>query len=163
MTAHAQPRLFTGRRLALILCSMFAVVAGVNFTMATLASKTFSGAVVKNGYVANQDFNAWVERGREQAEIGWTASAVVKSGALVVAPRDKSGMPLAGASVRVHLIHPFRASETRWVDLHEAAPGRYVADAGLSRGQWDANIRLKHEGEVVLLRERLIVAGKDAR
>lgn len=161
MTARSQVRPFTGRHLALILCSMFAVVAGMNFTLATLATKTFSGAVVANGYVANQDFNRWIERGKEQAAIGWTANAEVKGGNLIVAARDKAGRSLDGARVSVHLIHPFRAAEARWVDLHEAAPGHYVVSENITRGQWDANIRMEKDGEVVLMRQRMFVAGKD--
>lgn len=157
MTTRLHPRPFTGRRLALILCGMFAVVATVNFTMATLANKTFSGAVVANGYVANHDFAGWVERAREQQEIGWSATAQVRGGRLVVAALDKEGASLEGASVRVHFIHPFRASEARGVDLHEAAPGRYVAITDVYRGQWDANIRLEKNGEAVLLKQRLFV------
>lgn len=157
MTTRLHPRPFTGRRLALILCGMFAVVATVNFTMATLASKTFSGAVVANGYVANHDFSGWVERAKEQQEIGWSANAEVRGNSVVVSALDKTGATLEGASVRVHFIHPFRASEARGVELHEAAPGRYVAATDVYRGQWDANIRLEKNGEVVLLKQRLFV------
>ncbi|MCH8686243.1 FixH family protein [Pedomonas mirosovicensis] len=162
MTTSTHPRPFTGRRLALILCAMFAVVMAVNFTMATLASRTFSGAVVANGYVANQDFNTWIAQGKAQAALGWSATASVKGGRLVVAARNAAGEPLAGARVRVHLIHPFRASLTRWLDLREAAPGRYVAEDLIPRGQWDADIRLEAEGRIVLVSERLFVSGGNA-
>lgn len=162
MMTRLHPRPFTGRRLAFMLLGMFAVVAGVNFTMATLARRTFSGAVIANGYVANHEFSGWVERAREQEKIGWSAKAEVRGGKLVVSAADKAGATLAGASVRVHLIHPFRASEARWVDLHEAAPGRYVALTDIFRGQWDANIHLEKAGEVVLLRERLFVSEEAA-
>jgi len=157
-----QPRPFTGRQFATILCAMFAVVMAVNFTMATLASRTFSGAVVQNGYVANQDFNAWIERGKRQAQIGWAARAEVKADSLSIVATDRTGAPLTGATVSVHLIHPFRAGETRWIYPVEAEPGTYVAAHSLTRGQWEANIRLEREGEVVMLRQRLYVSQEQA-
>ena len=163
MSISTQPRPFTGRRLALMLCGMFAVVATVNFTMATLASRTFSGAVVANGFVANHEFSGWVERAKEQQEIGWSAAAEVRGGNLVVSARDKAGANLERARVRVHFIHPFRASEARGVELREAAPGRYVAATDVYRGQWDANIRLEKNGEVVLLKQRLFVQDTPAQ
>lgn len=163
MMTRTQPRAFTGRRLALILVGMFAVVAVVNFTMATLASKTFSGAVVANGFVANHEFSSWVERAHEQEKIGWSATAEVRDGKLVVAALDKQGESLSGAHVNVHLIHPLRESENRRAELHEAAPGRYVAAVDVFRGQWDANISIEKDGQVVLLHERLFAAGGDAQ
>lgn len=162
MTTRSQYRPFTGRHFALIICAAFAVVIAVNITMATLASRTFSGAVVKNGYVASQDFNSWIERGKKQAAIGWQARTRVEGDTLAVTATDRDGAPLAGAKVSVHLIHPFRAGEARWVDLAEAEPGAYVAPHALTRGQWEANIRLEREGEVVLQRQRLHVRPEQA-
>lgn len=162
MTARSRIRPFTGRHLFLILCCMFGVVATMNLILATMASKTFSGAVVANGYVANQDFNRWIERGKEQAAIGWNATAVVRDGELIVAAKDKNGASLSGAQVRVHLIHPFRAAEARWVDLMEISPGLYTARHDVARGQWDANIQMEKDGQVVLTRHRMAVAGSNA-
>lgn len=163
MTTRTQPRLFTGRHLFLILLGMFAVVAAVNFTMATLARKTFSGAVIANGFVANHEFSGWVERAREQRKIGWSAKAAVDDGVLRVSAVDREGASLTGARVRVHLIHPLREGQSRRAELSETAPGHYAAPIDVFRGQWDANIEIEKDGQVVLLRERLFVTSGDRK
>ncbi|TIW70058.1 MAG: cytochrome oxidase, partial [Mesorhizobium sp.] len=52
MSAHSQKsREFTGRHMLFIILGFFGVVIGVNLTMATLASKSWTGLVVENTYV----------------------------------------------------------------------------------------------------------------
>ncbi len=72
MLSQPAPRPFTGRRLAAILVSFFAVVIAVNLAMAMVARGSWSGLVVANSYVASQEFNEKVAAAREQRERGWT-------------------------------------------------------------------------------------------
>ena len=62
----AQPRTggeFTGRHMLGIMLAFFATVIAVNVTMAMFASKSWTGFVVRNSYVASQEFN---ERSEER-------------------------------------------------------------------------------------------------
>ncbi|TIS18850.1 MAG: cytochrome oxidase, partial [Mesorhizobium sp.] len=56
-----KPREFTGRHMLISILAFFAVVIGVNLTMATFAHRSWTGLVVENTYVASQQFNgrAW--------------------------------------------------------------------------------------------------------
>ena len=72
-------RPLTGRKVAAILCSAFAIIIGVNLTLAFQAVATFPGLEVKNSYVASQAFEA--ERAAQKA-LGWDVSASVASGEL---------------------------------------------------------------------------------
>lgn len=155
MTTRRAPRPFTGRRLALMIGGMFAVVIAVNATMATLAVETFTGAVVDNGYVANQQFNHWIARGETEAAVGWSAKATAQHGQVLVEALDHGGRPLTSASVRLHLRHPLQVGDGRWLTLTETAPGHYVAAADVARGQWDMQIVLTRAGTTVHVRERL--------
>lgn len=157
--AARRPRRFTGLHLAAIVAGFFAVVIAVNVTMATLASRTFSGAIVKNGYVANQDFDDWSAAGERQAALGWTVTARIEEGALVVAARDRAGASIADAAVTVTLRHPIAADRSATLTLHPRAAGTYAAPVHLPRGQWDALIRLNAQGQAYLLRERLYLGG----
>ena len=49
---------FTGRHMAIIMVAFFGVIIAVNLTMATLASRSWTGLVVKNSYVESQKFNS---------------------------------------------------------------------------------------------------------
>ena len=56
MPANPTPeREFTGWHMAITMIAFFGVIISVNLTMAILASSTWTGLIVKNGYVASQD------------------------------------------------------------------------------------------------------------
>jgi len=59
---------FTGWHMTGILLGFFGIIVAVNFTMATLATRTFGGVVVQNSYVASQRYNEWLKAARAQAE-----------------------------------------------------------------------------------------------
>ena len=156
--ARYRPRRFTGLHLAAIVVGFFGVVITVNVTMATLASRTFSGAIVKNGYVANQDFDGWSAAGQRQAALGWTVVAHIEDGALVVEARDRADA-ITDAVVTATLRHPIAADRSVTLTLHPSAAGIYAAPIHLPRGQWDALIRLKAQGQDYRLHERLYLKG----
>ncbi|KLI65061.1 FixH family protein [Aurantiacibacter marinus] len=62
---------FTGRHMAIIMVCGFGVIIAVNLFMATLAVGGFSGVVVKNSYVASQQFNGWLDEAQAQEALGW--------------------------------------------------------------------------------------------
>lgn len=152
-------RPFTGTHLALIVTGFFAVVIAVNMTMATLASRTFSGVIVKNGYVASQDFDRWLAAGRAQAALGWSVDARIDGDRLVVEARDRGGAPLVATAVAT-LSHPVDARRAHRLMLRPAGTGALAARHGLAAGQWEAVIRLDAQGHVYWRRQRLIVGGR---
>src|SRR5690606_4480933 len=83
MTAHStQPRAFTGRHMLAAVVAFFGVIVAVNLTMATFAMNSWSGLVVKNSYVASQEFNDRAEAGRARAALGWQAELAFSNGHL---------------------------------------------------------------------------------
>jgi nitrogen fixation protein FixH len=155
--AAATIRRFTGRKLAAIIVGFFAVVIAVNVMMATLASRTFSGAIVKNGYVASQDFNDWLEAGRRQAALGWTVNVRTVGDLIVVSAVDHDGKPLAGLSVTVTLSRPLAAENGAVLTLRQHASGGYAAALSLAPGQWDALIQLNDGSHSYRLDERISI------
>lgn len=69
----------TGRKVLLIMCSAFAVIIGVNLTLAFQAVATFPGLEVKNSYVASQSFD---EDRAAQLALNWDVAANVEDGIL---------------------------------------------------------------------------------
>lgn len=58
MTAQTdKPKEFTGRHMLAIMLAFFGVIIAVNGVMATFATRSWSGLVVENTYVASQQFN----------------------------------------------------------------------------------------------------------
>jgi nitrogen fixation protein FixH len=128
----------TGKHVAIITVSAFAVIISVNVFMAFKAVKTFPGLEVKNSYVASQTFD--VERDAQEA-LGWSIEASDIGGQLFVSITDEAGMPVEAQSITGIL---GRATHTR----DDQSPDfifngkAYVADTGaLALGNW--NLRME--------------------
>ena len=67
-TEAKKPFTFTGWHMLAIMLAFFGTIITVNFTMAYLATSTWSGLVVKNTYVASQQFNGKAAAAKARAE-----------------------------------------------------------------------------------------------
>lgn len=133
-------RPITGRKVFLIVASAFAVIIGVNLTLAYNAVATFPGLEVKNSYVASQEFDA--KRAAQDA-LGWDVSVAVEDGRLKLAFVDARG-PVAPEIVKATLgrattVEADRAPEFSWTGA------AYEAPVALAPGNW--NLRLVAEAE----------------
>lgn len=117
-----KPREFTGKHMLLVIVSFFAVVIGVNVTMATLAQTSWTGLVVENTYVASQQFNEEARKGKAQAALGWTGKLTVASGEVRYSLVDSQGKPVPLHGVRVLFRHPAYEAEDEALTL-AAVPG----------------------------------------
>ena len=125
-----KPREFTGKHMLVSILAFFAVVIGVNVTMATLAQKSWTGLVVENTYVASQQFNEEAKKGRAQAALGWTGKLTVASGEVRYSLVDSHGKPVPLRGVTVLFRHPAYEAEDEALTLAAvvgATPGN--ADA----------------------------------
>jgi nitrogen fixation protein FixH len=126
---------FTGWHMLATMVAFFGVIVAVNVTMATLATKTFGGLVVKNSYVANQHFNGWLAEARAQRKLGWSAAAQAADRRVLVTAGSGTA-PLAGATVTAVAEHPLGSMPDVALRFDEAEPGRYVAATRLPAGRW---------------------------
>ncbi|QHL91925.1 hypothetical protein GVO57_10600 [Sphingomonas changnyeongensis] len=123
------PRGFTGRHMAGAITGFFAVVIGVNLTMAVLATMSFGGKVVDNSYVASQRFNGWLAEARAQDDAGWQAGFAADAGHVVITSRP-------GSRVEAVASHPLGRAPERALSFVEQSPGRYRAAERLPAGRW---------------------------
>lgn len=139
MTVQARDaREFTGRRLLFILLGFFGVIFAVNFTMAWLANSTWTGLVVKNSYVASQEFNAKVARVEAQMARGWTWDLKVADGRVGFALATPAGAPVSARTVTVTFKRPVGDREDVTVALARTADGRWEGGHTLADGAWIA-------------------------
>ncbi|BCM20849.1 FixH family protein [Mesorhizobium sp. J8] len=118
MSAETQkPGGFSGKHMLIVIVSFFAVVIGVNVTMATLAQKSWTGLVVENTYVASQQFNEEARKGRAQAALGWTGKLTVASGEVRYSLVDSKGKPVPLHGVRILFRHPAYEAEDEALTL----------------------------------------------
>ena len=146
----------TGRRVLVITVSAFAVVIGVNLTLAYYAISTFPGLEVRNSYIASQTFDA--DR-RAQLALGWTLVTGYDAGQLRLTFRDSAGLPAPVLDLAVLV---GRATEAR-DDMSPAfrqIGGEFVAPVDLQPGKWMLQIQaVAPDGTAFRQRIDLMVRG----
>ena len=122
----------TGRHVLGITVSAFAVIIGVNLTLAYKAVSTFPGLEVGNSYVASQEFNA---RRDAQLALGWTLTHAYASGRLHLGFTDTAGHPVEVRDLTVLIGRTTEAADDvmpafAWLN------GHYEAEVALKPGNW---------------------------
>lgn len=144
----------TGRKFLVIMVSAFAIIIGVNLTLAYKAVATFPGLEVKNSYVASQKFNA--ERAAQEA-LGWEVAAVSDGAEFRLSIR-KDGRPVAPVILSATLGRATHVAADQSPDLRFDGAD-FVAQSALDRGNW--NLRLVAEAaDGTIFRQRIIVQDK---
>jgi nitrogen fixation protein FixH len=122
----------TGRHVAAIFITFFAVVIAVNVLMASYAVGGFGGTVVDNSYVASQQFNGWLAQARHQQALGWREETGLD-------PERHLVLTLAGprtATVSAIAEHPLGRAADIPLRFVPGADGRYRAVTPLPPGRW---------------------------
>jgi nitrogen fixation protein FixH len=127
---------FTGRHMLIIMLLFFGTIIAVNVTMATLANTSWSGLVVKNSYVASQQFNEKVLAARAQKALGWTPIVAFKAGLISFQMNGKSGEPIPLERVNVVLRHPVGEKADRRLSLQRQPDGSFASDELVLDGAW---------------------------
>ena len=129
-------REITGRQVFIVTASAFAVIIGVNVTLAVKAVQTFPGLETKNSYVASQRFEA--DRAAQEG-LGWTAALSYDGDAISLAFTGDDGAvvhpAIANATLgRATHVQSDLTPEFKWTGA------AYAAVADLAPGNW--NLRL---------------------
>lgn len=130
---------FTGRHMLIVILAFFAVVVAVNITMAMIAGSSWTGFVVRNSYVASQEFNGRVAAARAQANLGWSASLAIEGGEASLRLMDGEGHAVPVRSATLALRSPASDRKDRVVALTRAADG-FHARLDVDDGQWVVEI-----------------------
>lgn len=131
---------FTGRHMLYIMIAFFGVIIAVNLVMLTVATRSWTGLVVKNSYVASQKFNDVLSAAEKQKRLGWKSGVVVTTRSAKVRITGSESSPVAGLSVKLALSRPVHEAEDRTLELLETAPGEYAVEADLGSGVWNAEL-----------------------
>jgi nitrogen fixation protein FixH len=136
-----------------------AVVIAVNGGMIYAALHSFPGQAGSDGFDLSNHYNSVLERVQEQAALGWTVRVDADAaGRPMVVLTGKQGEPLTGAGIQAVAERPLGAEDTTRLTFHEAAPGRYAADAPLAvAGQWDVLLTATVQGHEVTTTRRIVV------
>ena len=125
-----------GTHVLAMFIAFFGVIIVVNFFMATLASSSWTGLIVKNSYVASQTFNEELSAARAQQAAGWKSHLAYEEGRLTVKISGKDGKPLMLEAARITFGRPAFEQQDQTVDLVPTGRGSYAFDIDLASGEW---------------------------
>jgi len=133
----------TGRKVLMITVSAFAVVIGVNLTLAYQAVHTFPGLEVENSYVASQEFND-LRHGQEA--LGWTVAVDYDEGARLFRLRfdDVDGRPVQVPAIDLTIGRATSSRDDKRPELIYYNGG-YSAPLDLGPGYWTIRLDAKAE------------------
>lgn len=141
-------RPFTGRDMAIVTVGFFALVIGVNITMAWFARDSFGGLVVDNAYVASQKYNGWLAAARTQEQLPWRAEQELGADRHVtLALHGSPGSFTATATAE----HPLGREPDLALRFAAAADGTLRSTEPLPPGRWNVRTTVNRGNEVVRL------------
>lgn len=124
-----------------MMLAFFGAVIAVNVVFAVVAVRSFPGEDVRRSYLQGVHYNDTLAQRREQAALGWQATAGFLPSAdgavLEVVLRDRAGAPIDGAIITGEVQRPTTDAADRAIMFEAAGGGRYVAPLGdLGAGRW---------------------------
>lgn len=119
-----------------IMVAFFGVIIAVNITMAYNAISSWSGLVVKNTYVASQEFNDKAETGKEQAALEWQQTATFADGIFTYKLTDRDGNPVQITGGTAEFKRPVGDVNDTKVTLSADGSGLLSGPLELDEGAW---------------------------
>jgi nitrogen fixation protein FixH len=127
----------TGRKVFAIMATGFSIIIGVNVTMAYSAISTFPGLVVKNSYVASQNFDR--ERTAQEA-LGLQIAAGYNAGEVKIVIDSLAAQPVEIESIEATVGRATHARSDVTLELSKADRA-FSAPVELAPGAWVLRLR----------------------
>lgn len=147
--------LVTGRQVFWWITGFFAVIIGVNATMATLALSTFNGVSEDQAYVDGLAFNETLQAVDAQQAMGWSVNTRIdRPGGLAANIQaeylDAKNIALTNLVVRAEFVRPVHQGYDFSVPLEQTGPGLYTAATTVPlEGQWTVRLIAEHNASQV--------------
>ena len=161
MSNSKATRYLNGRHVALMFAGFFAVVFAVNIGMAVMASRSWTGLVVENSYVASQSFNSDVAALRKSEGLGLSHQMHYEGGRLLLSATGVNGLPIATDKIQITIGRPVDNGEDQILTALRTEDGKFAASAKLGAGIWTGELSALVDGKDQWRQPfRLIVSGE---
>ncbi|MCF6302317.1 MAG: FixH family protein [Devosiaceae bacterium] len=158
MSKEQTQRPFTGKHMLIIVLLFFGTIFSVNIFMATKAVQSWTGLVVKNSYVASQQFNEKLAASRAQAELNLKIDLTYSDGVLKFFLADQNNVAIELEEVKIALTRPIGIALDRSFTLLPV-DAWYQVEEELPAGVWNVVIHAQVPNQPDFnYRARLIVA-----
>ncbi len=128
---------FVGGHALVSFLMFFLPIIAANLLLATNAVSTFPGLVVKNGYIASQEFD---KRKAAQVALGWTVTLAHDAGQLRLGITDANGRAVEAATLDATIGRA--TTQAQDIAPQWAFDGAaYVAPVMLAPGNWQVRLR----------------------
>lgn len=151
---------FTGKHMLLVMISFFGVIITVNFTMATLATKSWTGLVVKNTYVASQQFNEHLEKAAVVRSAGFQSDLGYANGELTFSLKDRNGAAILIEGLQAEIGRPSFEQADQTHNLKHTGGKQYLAKVPLAVGIWSLSLTGVADGIAYRRDARLFVSAE---
>ena len=162
MTAETRKAFtFTGWHMLAIMLAFFGTIITVNFTMAYFATSTWSGLVVKNTYVASQEFNGKTAAIKEMLATGIAGDLSVDAKGMRYRLTLPNNVPVVADSVLAHFKRPVGEHQDFELVMTPAGDGLYLAETAVLPGSWIIEIKATKDGKLIMHEaKRVTVSGE---
>lgn len=140
---------FTGWHMLGIMAMFFGTIISVNLTLAYFAGSSWSGLIVKNTYVASQEFDDEVARVEAMKARGWSSALEVDSGSVRYRLTNALGTPIEADGVSIVISRPVEEHSDRTLELNRMGDGSYYAAHEIDPGQWLIKIKAMRDSGVL--------------
>tara|TARA_R110000751_G_scaffold131275_3_gene233566 strand:- start:14527 stop:15036 length:510 start_codon:yes stop_codon:yes gene_type:complete len=144
-----QSETFTGWHMWGVLVLFFGTIIGVNGTMAYFATSSWSGLIVKNTYVASQQFDDDVAATRQMRSHGWASSLHVDSKAITYSLTNALGSDVPVDTVAVSFTRPVGEEQDQILPLERQDSGQYSTHHRMNAGQWVVQVDAERDGVLI--------------
>lgn len=131
---------FTGWHMLAVMLMFFGTIIGVNFFMARSAIMSWTGLVVKNSYVASQEFNTKSNNAQAQQDLGLTDTLRYADGLLLFSLVQENGDAVELTNLKIEVGRPSNLGQDAMLEMARALDGSYFATYPLDKGDWLAKV-----------------------
>lgn len=151
---------FTGWHMLASMISFFAVIIAVNFTMAFLATGSWTGLVVKNSYVASQQFNKELQQAETQRQSGLSSDLSYANGELNFILKDRNDQSVHAENLVVVIGRPAFEQADQALSFDRVSATSNSLKLDLAPGVWAVQIT-GNFGQMPYRRDARLFVGSD--
>lgn len=148
---------FEGKHMLIIMVSFFGIIAAVNVSMAVLANSNWTGLVVKNSYVASQEYNSKLDDASYIRNSGLLSDIGYQKGELRFVLKGTDGRALEVTELVAKIGRPAHEHEDQMLKFKLNSDLTYVLPVELAQGTWSVSITGIAEGIHYRRDERIFV------
>lgn len=148
--SRAKTFVFTGWHMLGIMVLFFGTIISVNFYMAYNATRSWSGLVAQNTYIASQEFNGKAAEARILTASGVTGRLLINGSTIRYEVSHPADGPILADELTLKFKRPVGEHQDFELRLTPVAKGIFTTSHPLLPGQWIVDASATRNGKRIL-------------